>query len=364
MTGCRQGEIPQLSALDSPAHRPKFIIVVLNWNGKDDCLECLQSVERIEYPNFEIVVVDNGSTDDSVPAIRMRFPSVTLIETGENLGYAGGNNVGLREAVTAGADYVLLLNNDTVVDPHILRAFLSAAESFPKGGMFSGKVYFYSEPTKIWYAGAKWSAERSTFTHVGYQLLDNTNEFNRVEETDFAQGCALLVSVETINRIGFLEERFFVNYEEIDWSYRARAVGFKCVFVPQAKVWHKISASFGGTESPVRRYFLLRNRLLWGSRHLPPMKQFLMLKRVCVEMLFNWWESTPGFSDRRSVPWLKYWYWSLPAFLRGLVNAWNAPIIRAERFGLRDYLLGRFGYPAETIKALSVCAAKTDIVPS
>ena len=137
---------------------PRVAVIVLNWNGREDTLECLRSIRSIAYSNFGVIVVDNGSTDGSVAAIRASQPSVEVIDTGENLGFAGGNNVGIRRALELGADYVLLLNNDTVVDPGLLRAFVAAAALHPEAGAFGAKIYFHSEPTRIWYAGARWEA--------------------------------------------------------------------------------------------------------------------------------------------------------------------------------------------------------------
>ena len=125
---------------------PKVSIIVLNWNGRNDTLECLESVERIEYPNFDVVVVDNGSNDDSVAAIHAKFPEITLLETGKNLGYAGGNNVGIHHALQQNANYILLLNNDTVVDPALVQQFVEAGQLMPEGGAFGAKIYLYSKP--------------------------------------------------------------------------------------------------------------------------------------------------------------------------------------------------------------------------
>ncbi len=341
------------------ADLPRVVIIILNWNRRDDTIECVESVRKISYPNFEVIVVDNGSDDDSASVISRRFPDVRIIETGKNLGYAGGNNVGITAALANGAECILLLNNDTIVDSRILQAFVEASASTPNGGLFSGKVYYYSQPNRIWYAGARWFEKRSNFAHVGYQCLDTGDQFNTLEETDFAQGCALFVKVEVVKKIGLLEEQFFLNFEEIDWSYRARAAGLKCFFVPQAKVWHKISVSFGGAESPVHSYFLVRNRLFWGSRHLARNERWLMLNRVAKEIISEFWEDAPrfpvqGFRLQSAGCWLrlKREYWSLREYIRALAKSWKNPRFVAKRLGFRDYLLRRFGNQPETIRKL------------
>ncbi|HET6516311.1 MAG TPA: glycosyltransferase family 2 protein, partial [Thermodesulfovibrionales bacterium] len=133
---------------------PKIAIIVINWNGRDDTLECLASVRQVDYPHFEVIVVDNGSSDNSVEAIRNAFPEVTVIETRENLGFAGGNNVGMRHALKNRSEYIFLLNNDTVVDSQILKSFIRSSRLLPRDAILSAKIYYYSNPDKIWYAGA------------------------------------------------------------------------------------------------------------------------------------------------------------------------------------------------------------------
>lgn len=336
----------------------KIVVVILNWNGKADTLECLKSVEGVLYPNFEIVVVDNGSEDDSVAAIRENFPRVRIIETGANLGYAGGNNVGLRDAIKQGADYVLLLNNDTVVDPEIIEAFVQTANVFPDAALFGAKVYYYAEPNRIWYAGAKWIDHRSNFAHLGHGLLDN-EEFDRICETDFAQGCALFVRVDALKDIGLLDEKFFLNYEEVDWSYRARKAGHKSIFVPKARVWHKVSASFGGAKSPVHSYFLFRNRLLWAKRHLSFWRRFRMWRAICYELASEFLQTVPRFyvPVRDDTParlaGVKTLYWALIAYLKGFKRVRITPALAAKLCGMRDYVMGRFDHPQRTIQRLS-----------
>jgi GT2 family glycosyltransferase len=169
---------------------PKISIIVLNWNGKIDTLECLQSVYRIDYTNFDVIVVDNGSSDDSVQAIRDSFPEVTVLETNENLGFAGGNNVGIRYALKNGADYIFLLNNDTIVDPRILKQFIEVSKSIDDRGILGAKIYYYNEPEKIWYAGAKWVDKSSQCDHLGEGKIDDGISFNTITETGYACGCA------------------------------------------------------------------------------------------------------------------------------------------------------------------------------
>jgi len=241
---------------------PLVSVIVLNWNGLADTLACLESLRRLDYPDYGVVVVDNGSTDGSPAAIRKRFPEVTLIETGENLGYAGGNNVGLRHALAQGAGYALLLNNDTEVAPDFLRRLVEAAQSDPQIGVAGPMIYYYDQPEVIWSAGGAIDWQRGKTWMVGLDERDS-GQFGTVpREVDFVTGCALLVKRPVLEQAGLLDERFFVYYEEVEWCVRARRTGFKIVHVPQARIWHKISPG-AQADSPLVHYYMTRNRLLF-----------------------------------------------------------------------------------------------------
>ncbi len=264
---------------------PKIYILILNWNGKEDTIDCLESVLKIDYPNYKTVVMDNGSQDDSVVAIKEKFPEILIIENNANLGFAGGNNTGIDRALSEGADYIFLLNNDTVVDPQILKAFIPAIDKYPQAGIFGSKIYYYGT-NKIWYAGAKWIGDRASFIHVGQGKLDNGKDWEEILETDYICGCALLVKSEVVKKIGKLEPKYFLMWEESDFCYRARRAGYQSIIIPQSKVWHKISASFaGGNRSPHYQYFWWRNRLLWLERNINLQESFTAYKIVFRDIL-------------------------------------------------------------------------------
>ena len=246
---------------------PRVFVIILNWNGRDDTLECIASIKEIDYSNYEIVVVDNGSVDDSVQAISKQYPEIMLLQTGENLGYAGGNNIGVNWALEKNADFILLLNNDTIVARNLLSSFVNAANQLPSGSILGAKIYFYDKPNTLWFAGARWRKESNCFEHIGCGQLDGI-EFNHKIEVDYITGCALFADAVTFKEIGLLDEAFFLTYEETDWCYRAREKGHKCIVIPEAKLWHKVSSSFGGADSPLVNYFMTRNKLHWAKKHL------------------------------------------------------------------------------------------------
>jgi GT2 family glycosyltransferase len=240
---------------------PRVMIIVLNWNGLADTLACLASLARLDYPAHEVVVVDNGSTDDSVAAVRANYPRVTLIETGENLGYVGGNNVGLEYARAMGADYALLLNNDTEVAPDFLRLLVEAAEANPATGIVGPTIYYFDRPNVVWSAGGDIDWRRGRTRMIGLDEVDQGQFGHTLRPVDFVTGCAMLIKMSLVEQVGLLDARFFAYYEETEWCVRAARAGFKILHVPQAKIWHKILPE-DREASPQVQYYMTRNRLL------------------------------------------------------------------------------------------------------
>ena len=219
---------------------PKVWIIILNWNGWEATRDCLRSLEEVDYPNFETIVVDNASTDGSVDQLVLRFPYIPIIKNGTNLGFAGGNNVGILNALRDEADYVLLLNNDTTVSRSFLRTLVEAVESDPNAGIANPKIYYADPRDRIWYAGGSFSLWRGFAKHRCQGRRDRGGSANP-EEVTFATGCALLIKSEVIRRIGLLDQRFFLVSEDTDWSIRVRQAGYRLLFVPAARIWHNES---------------------------------------------------------------------------------------------------------------------------
>lgn len=248
---------------------PHVVTVVLNWNGRDDTLACLESLERLDWPRHDAIVVDNGSSDGSVEAIEAAHPEVTTIATGRNLGFAEGNNVGLRAALEAGADYVLLLNNDTVVAPDLLRQLVDEAEKRPDAGALCPLIYYLDPPDRIWYAGARFDARRGhNGRHTGYGERDS-GQYDRVREIGRATGAAMLVRREVVEDVGLLDGALFLQVEDVEWSLRMRRAGWRVFFVPAGKVWHRVSVATGGEHAPATAYYEIRNTLAVCDRYAP-----------------------------------------------------------------------------------------------
>lgn len=240
--------------------RPRVAILVLCYNGSSDTLACLASLRQLDYPQADVIVLDNASQDGTPAKVRAAFPEVVVIENGANLGFAAGNNVGLRYALAQGYAYVLLLNNDTEVAPDFLSLLVAAAEAEPQVGALGPMIYYYDAPTRIWSAGGQIDWQRGLCRMVGEE--EDTGQYTQPREVDFVTGCALLMRRSALERAGLLDERFFMYFEESEWCVRVNRAGMQIRFIPQARVWHKIplNARF---DQEYLAYYMTRNRLLF-----------------------------------------------------------------------------------------------------
>ena len=234
-----------------------IVAVVLNWNGGGDTLAALASLDGIPA-----ICVDNGSTDGSDNAVEERFPGVELIRTGANLGFAGGNNVGIRRALERSAEWVLLLNNDAVAEPGLRDALEAAALARPDAGLLACKILDEDGAT-VQYTGARFNA------WLGYSGRVATRGPDVLRDVGRADGAALAVSAEALGRAGLLDESLFLYAEDVELSLRVRAAGFAVVLVPDARVRHKGSAASGGRASTTNLYYSARNTILVSERHRP-----------------------------------------------------------------------------------------------
>jgi len=263
-------------------------IVILNWNRKQDTLNCLKSLIDIKkYFELEVIIIDNYSKDGSLKDIRWYLKNspfkknniqTVLIRNKANLGFCGGNNVGIRHALNHQADYILLLNNDTYVDRKFLINLIMASEKHSKAGILSPKIYFapgfeFKKQTYdkkdlgkvIWYAGGEIDWNNVYGFNHGVDQVDG-GQFDKIVETDFATGACMLIKREVLEEIGLLDEKYFMYFEDNDLGMRAKRKGWRVLFVPDAVIWHKVSQSskIGG---PLNDYYITRNRLIFGMKY-------------------------------------------------------------------------------------------------
>lgn len=248
---------------------PRVSIIILNWNSYDVTFECLLSLRKMDYRNFEVVMVDNGSVDSSDEKLEQNAPEIRLIRNGANLGFAGGCNVGIRDAMRRGADYVLLLNNDTVVAPDFLSQMMAVAESDSRIGALSPKILFFDHPDRLNYAGGIHKRWRLYPKTIGLFQRDD-GSYDELREVSFLTGCAFLIKAEVVRKIGVLEEIYFHFYEDIEWSLRVVQAGYKGIYVPRAKIWHKEHYVTNKNHgNGFIEFYLARNNMIYVRKHLP-----------------------------------------------------------------------------------------------
>lgn len=278
---------------------PKVTIIVLNWNGCQDTIECVVSLKDIEYDNYEILVVDNGSTNDSVDILQERFPEITLIKNKENLGFCEGNNVGIRYALKNNSDYLFILNNDTVVDKYILKCFVKVAENNDEMCIYAPKICFYDRPTVINSCGTtlNWLKLRP---RVGECGQDDNGKFTEVVEKDIFPGAALFMKKDVIEKIGMFETGFFLIHEDADLCLRSKKSGCKNLLVPQAIVYHKTQMSMG--KHPfLTNYYSTRNFLYVARKHAGLLNKFLVQLGTCIFGVKYFMKYILGNSEEKKI---------------------------------------------------------------
>ena len=246
---------------------PKVSIVILNWNGASDTIECLESLRDMSYPNYEVTVVDNASEGDDVRILRERFGDyVYMIENDRNYGFAEGSNTGIRYALeNLNPDYVWLLNNDTVVNEEALTELVKTAESDKRIAIVGPKVCSYMTRNRIDFAGGMMNWLLGFGDIIGHGETD-VGQFDQPREVDYVTGSALLIKTGVVREIGLLDTRLFLFNEDVDWCLRAKKGGHNIVYTPGATVFHKHGASIRHVgERAV--YYSHRNRILLMSRH-------------------------------------------------------------------------------------------------
>lgn len=295
---------------------PNVAVVIVNWNGASDTALCLDSLDRVRGEWSECIVVDNGSADGSADGVRDAFPWARLLETGANLGYAGGNNRGIEEALRRGADFVLVLNNDTVVAEGMIERLRLALEQDARIGIAGPEVHRRNPPGQFWYAGGRVSRSPFRARHLSQQP-----PAGRPLAVDYLPGCALLFSRATLERVGLFEERFFLTWEDTDLAARARHAGLTSSVVPGAVVQHAGSISFQRIFSPLYCYYYFRNMLLFARRHFPVLQRPAAYRHA-VGFAYRTVEQGKTAEDRRRMG-------------------------RAAALGIAHFVVGRFGAAPE-----------------
>jgi GT2 family glycosyltransferase len=246
------------------ADYPLVDLIVLNWNRPQDTIECAESILRSDYTNYRITVVDNGSTDDSVLRVKERFGDAVCIVANEaNLGFAEGNNRGVEHALAQGAEFTLLLNNDTTIAPGMLSEMVRVMRSDARIGIAGPVIYYSGQPDKVWFAGMRFRFGLYTVRkglHLKLPLAP-------IEPVDFISGCGMMVRRQVWEDIGLFDSRFFMYYEDLDLCIRANKGGYRVVCAARANMWHALSASTGGPDSPLKQYYQVKSTLLFCHKH-------------------------------------------------------------------------------------------------
>ena len=244
---------------------PLVYVVILNWNLKDETAECAESVLQLDYPNVRALIVDNGSTDGSVECLRSRFAQIDVIANERNLGFTGGNNLGIRYGLEHGADYVFILNNDTIVDRYLLSELVKVGEMDSRVGIAGPLILYHEDRNRIWDLGAREHGWLPVPLSIGRGQTDR-GQFSSPLPLDYVTGCAMLVRRQVFDAIGLFESEYFSYYEDNDFCRRAREAGFKIMGVPSAKLWHKVALT-SSKVSALARYLKVRNRMVFYQRY-------------------------------------------------------------------------------------------------
>jgi GT2 family glycosyltransferase len=219
---------------------PQVAIVILAYNNYQDTKECLESVLQMDYPTITIWLVDNGSQDGTAQRVAAEFPGVRIVQTGHNLGVAGGFNAGIVPALQEGAIYVLILNNDTVVERDLVRILVQEAQAHPDYGILMPKVLYYDTPDRIWSAGARYRCFPPAIVMIGLDKPDGPY-YDKPQIIEYAPTCGLLIRREVFQHVGLFDNGYFFFFDDWDYSLRVREAGYQIAFIPQARLYHKVS---------------------------------------------------------------------------------------------------------------------------
>lgn len=272
---------------------PKLFIILVNYKRAQDTSECITSLQKSSFKNFNILIVDNGSCDGSVKFLQNHHPDANIFESKTNLGFAAGNNLGVQYALHQQCKYILLLNNDTIVDESMLKVLIHTMEQNPQAGIIGAKIYYFDRQNVLWFAGGTLKVHSAMGLHVGIGEVDK-GQYDEVRASDYITGCCLLARREVYETIGVFDHTYFAYLEDADFCLRARQAGYLILYQPRAIVYHKISST-SSWDSPVYLYFNLRNKILFLRKHsrprewLPHLPQLIYFYgRQFIRLIFKW----------------------------------------------------------------------------
>jgi GT2 family glycosyltransferase len=263
---------------------PPVWAVVVNWNGRDFVGPCLRTLLGSSYGNLSVALMDNASSDGSADMVESEFPAVRVVRNSENRGYAAAANDGIRLAISEGAEFVLVLNNDIEIDEGAVGAMVSAALERPRAAFVGPLIYYADRPDVIWSAGGRVSYWTGDIRHIGIREEDR-GQYGEVTEVDYLTGCALLASAGAVSEIGLMDESYFMYNEDTDWCARARERGYSVLLAPSAKLWHKVSMSSGGGLTPFKIYNRIRSTLRFFRLHARPFHWMGILPLTAARMV-------------------------------------------------------------------------------
>lgn len=252
---------------------PSLAIVIVNWNSFQVTANCLESLRVLDYPDFEVIVVDNGSEDDSVTRFKSDFPEVTLLQNPENRGFTGGNNSGIQYALDKDVDLIMLLNNDTIITPTFTGVLVERLIADQSIGAIQPKIMYNQERDVIWNAGGFFNAFFFLSKTRGLNEKDK-GQYDQPIDVDWITGCCFLIRSQVVRQIGLLDDKFFIYYEDSDWSFKIRNSGLRMCYEPKAVIFHEVGKSNEnrkghneGNVSPFTHYMVVRNHLYMVRRY-------------------------------------------------------------------------------------------------
>lgn len=246
---------------------PKVDIILVNYNNQKDTIECLESLSHINYPDYDVIVVDNASRDTKELEKYCKHYGAVLLKAAENDGFSAGNNIGIREAINRSASFVLLLNNDTLVEPDFITNLVTSSQRNPNAGVIGGRIYFNDDRSKLWYAGGEISFQGGYVDHYGYMQSMN-EKYGQEKNVTFITGCLMLIPVDVIKKVGLLAEDYFLYSEDADYCCRVINAGYSLVYTPAAVIYHKVGAA-SGKGSDVSQYYSTRNDFYLFNKYAP-----------------------------------------------------------------------------------------------